>query len=68
MMKRSFAEIDSVRNENKHTTRLERLKEELSSMECLDCSKCAADIEQYYEKCSQITHLHMKLQVISPVT
>lgn len=64
MMKRSFAEIDSVRNEDKRATQLERLKQELSSMERLDCSICAQDIEDYHEKCSQITHLHMELQVM----
>jgi hypothetical protein len=63
MMKRSFAEIDSVRDENKHVVLLEGLKERLVSLGKLDCTKCAHNIEEYYDKCSQICHLHEKLQV-----
>lgn len=63
MMKRSFAEIDSVQDEDKRTIQLEDLNKQFASVGELECSKCAHNIDGYYEKCSQITHLHNELQV-----
>lgn len=62
MMKRSFAEIDSARNEDRRTAKLEELKK-LASLEDLKCSKCVHDINEYYDKCLQITDLHNAMQV-----
>lgn len=63
MMKRSFAEIDAARNEDIRTMQLKELKEKLAFVEPLQCSKCVLNIEEYYEKCSQISQLHNAMQV-----
>lgn len=63
MMKRSFAEIDSARNESNRMSKLEDLNNKLASVRKVDCSKCVNSIEEYYEKCSQITELHNAMQV-----
>ena len=66
MMKRSFAEIDSAQNENNRLTQLEDLKERFTSSSKLDCSQCK-NIEEYYEKCYQISDLNNEMQVFITV-
>ena len=63
MMKRSFSEIDSAKNESNRVIQLKELSEKLNSEKELECSKCVPSIEEYYKKCSQITELHKEIQV-----
>ena len=66
-MKRSFAEIDSAKNEVNRTVLLQELNDKLASMEAVtECSICVHDIKKYYENCAQITELNSRMQVHMP--
>ncbi len=62
-MKRSFAELDSVKHESDRKDELQELLLEQMSMDALHCYRCYEDIDQYYQSCVQITNLRKKLQV-----
>lgn len=64
MMKRSFAEMDSAKNESQHVVLLKELENKLeSTSELNECSKCLESIHEYYWKCSQINEVNGSLQV-----
>ena len=63
-MKRSFAELDSVKHESDRKDLLQKLLQEQKSMDKLSCYKCYEDIDQYYQSCAQLEYLERKLQVL----
>lgn len=64
MMKRSFAEIDSAKSENKNVVYLNELEKKFESeSEMISCPKCVDGIYEYYCKCSQIKELQSSIQV-----
>ena len=61
MMKRSFSEFHTQKDQNKHKEALETLLKEMSNMpEVIDYS---GDLEKYYRACEEYTNLRHKLQV-----
>ena len=63
VIKRSFAELDSVKHEVDRKEMLKQLLEEKKAMESLNCYHCYEDLDQYYQSCVQIMKLRKKLQV-----
>lgn len=63
MMKRSFAEIDSVRSESYRMIRLNQLKKLESESDVNDCSNCMPSINDYYQRCCQISEINNRMQV-----
>lgn len=65
MMKRSFAEIESSKNEANLNIQLEDLEQKLLCADDIeDCSMCRDCIDEYYDKCCRITEFRDKMQVI----
>ena len=63
MMKRSFAEIDSMRHVSDNQEALYSIKESIQSLENEVCPICVQDIDQYYNACAIVTNLHKNMQV-----
>jgi len=61
MMKRSFSEFHSQKDQSKHKETLEKLIKKMGNMpEVIDYS---GDLEQYYRMCEEYNNLRHKLQV-----
>jgi len=63
MMKRSFAENDSVRHEVDRKQALQDLEQSIRDLQKLDCPICSEDIDSYYSACARITYLKREMQV-----
>lgn len=62
-MKRSFAEVDSMKHEVDRKEKLQQLQDNARSYEGLICGVCYTDIDQYYLACAAMWKLHRKSQV-----
>ena len=63
MMKRSFAEQDSMRQAGDREQQMKDLQKNLLAMEQLDCAICGPDIEQYFASCASIASMKREMQV-----
>ena len=62
-MKRSFAEVDSMKHEVDRKEKLQQLQDNAKLYEGLMCGVCYTDIDQYYQACAAMWKLHRKSQV-----
>ena len=62
-MKKSFAELDSMKYQYDRQEKLEALQQTMSSLDGLYCPVCITDIDQYYQSCDQLQKLKKKMQV-----
>ena len=66
MMKRSFAENDSVCHEVDRKQALQDLEQSIRDLQKLDCPICSEDIDSYYSARARITYLKREMQVGIP--
>ena len=62
-MKRSFAELDSMKNKIDRQEQLLKLEEKIGSLDNVLCSVCTQDIDKYYQSCEQYIKLQREMQV-----
>ncbi|XP_070532118.1 superkiller complex protein 2-like [Ptychodera flava] len=64
MMKRSFSEFHTQKDRKVRQRSLEEMSKKLKTMKDVDCTKCKADLEEYYLRCKEIQDLRTSLQKI----
>ena len=65
-MKRSYAELDSMKHEVDRQQQLQNLKERAQALEELTCPVCISDIDQYYSCAARIADLQAAMKVTAP--
>lgn len=64
MMKRSFSEFHTQKDDKKYKEMLEELSKKVDELQPIDCFMYCSDIEDYYSACKAYQSLKVELQVI----
>ena len=65
-MKRSYAELDSMKQEVDRQQQLQEVQESVKALKELHCHVCTPDIDQYYSCAARIAYLQASMKVAAP--
>ncbi|KAK7095479.1 superkiller complex protein 2-like [Littorina saxatilis] len=64
MIRRSFSEFHTQREEVNHRKAMEELKGHMSKVKDIECYLCSVDLERYYKACKDYQELKQRLQEV----